>query len=177
MKKKLEILLILILVCSQIQTSYAQYNDCACCKPEFQQFSFWEGDWEVFGYDGAKLGTNKIVFLQNNCVLQENWNGLSEDDSGTSYNFYNAEKKQWQQVWVSNKAYVLELKGNLIDSSMVLKSDLVKDFKGNAVINQVTWTKQLNGDVKQLWQVSADNEKTWTIQFYGIYKRKIVEKE
>lgn len=60
---------------------------------------------------------------------------------------------------------------------MVLKSELVKDFNGNSVINQVTWTKQSNGDVKQVWQTSSDNEKTWTIKFYGIYKRQIVKKE
>jgi hypothetical protein len=177
MSKILKILLILFQIYFQIPTLSAQDNECVCCKQEFQQFSFWEGDWEVFGYDGTKLGTNKIVFLQDKCILQENWNGLTKNDAGTSCNFYNAEKKQWQQVWISNKGYVLELKGNYIDSSMVLKSELVKDLKGNSVINRVTWTKQSNGDVKQVWQVSSDNEKTWIIQFFGIYKSKIVKKE
>jgi predicted enzyme related to lactoylglutathione lyase len=172
MKNLSKIFLAVLLFCFQFSTLSAQDNECACCKPEFQQFSFWEGDWEVFGYDGTKQGTNKVVFLQDKCVLQENWNGLTANDAGTSYNFYNAEKKQWEQVWISNKGYVLEMKGNFTDSSMVLKSEVVKDFKGNLVINRVTWTKQSNGDVKQVWQVSADNEKTWTYQFYGIYKRK-----
>jgi hypothetical protein len=177
MKKILKLFLPLFLFYFNTSTLSAQDIECACCKLEFQQFSFWEGDWEVFGYDGTKQGTNKIVFLQDRCVLQENWSGLTKNDAGTSYNFYNTEKKQWQQVWISNKGYVLELKGNYFDSTMVLKSELVKDFNGNYVINRVTWTKQSNGDVKQVWQVSSDNEKTWTIQFYGIYKRKNAKKE
>jgi len=149
----------------------AQNQDCVCCKPEFQAFAFWEGDWEVFGHDGNKVGTNKIVFLQDKCVLQENWNGLTPNDAGTSYNFYNAEKKIWQQVWVSNRGFVLELKGSYQDGAMVLKSDLVKDYKGNLVINKITWKKQENGDVEQIWETSSDNEKTWKTTFYGIYKK------
>lgn len=158
--------------CLSMSQVTAQQPDCACCNAEFQQFAFWEGDWEVFGHDGTKQGTNKIVFLQDKCVLQENWNGLTPNDAGTSYNFYNKEKKAWQQVWVSNGGGVLELEGHYIDSAMVLKSKLVKGFNKDLVINRITWKKQANGDVTQKWEVSSDKEKTWKIQFYGVYKLK-----
>jgi len=152
-------------------TLSAQNQDCACCKTEFQQFAFWEGNWDVFGHDGTKLGTNKVVFLQDKCVLQENWKSSRPNDAGTSYNFYNTEKKVWQQVWISNKGNVLELKGNFINNQMVLKSDLAKDYQGNMVINKITWKKQENGEVIQLWETSSDNEKTWKTAFYGIYRK------
>jgi hypothetical protein len=60
---------------------------CNCCSPEYRQFNFWVGEWEVFNQKGEKVGTNKIVSMQDSCVIQENW--VSDGQTGTSYNFYN----------------------------------------------------------------------------------------
>lgn len=66
-------------------SGYAQKKQCNCCTSEYKQFDFWLGDWEVFNLKGIKVGENKIVSLQDSCIIQENW--TSNEQTGTSYNF------------------------------------------------------------------------------------------
>ena len=53
----------------------ARIQAAACTTPEYRQFDFWVGDWDVFGPAGARTGTNRVDRLLNGCVLQEHWVG------------------------------------------------------------------------------------------------------
>ena len=58
--------------------------------------------WVVTNPDGSPAGTNTIVKLQENCLLQENWASANGKVTGTSNNFYNYKADQWEQIWVDN---------------------------------------------------------------------------
>lgn len=145
--------------------------NCACCSKNYSSFDFWLGDWEVFNTDGKLVGTNSITKKYDNCVVQEKWisKGLLK---GTSYNFFDKSDGTWNQIWVDNTGYVLQLKGHFKNNSMVLKSELLKGEKGN-YYNQISWITNKNGTVTQLWEIFNEKKEKISESFRGIYKKKL----
>jgi hypothetical protein len=142
----------------------------ACSTPEFRQFDFWLGDWDVKLPDGKVAGTNSITSILDGCVLQESWQGAGKV-KGNSFNIYDAATKTWHQTWVDNGGNLLSLKGGLVDGKMVLSGESVDD-KGVKTINRITWTRIDADHVRQLWEASGDGGKTWQVAFDGQYTKK-----
>src|SRR5215471_8644 len=91
----------------------------ACTGPEFHQFDFWIGDWTVTGPKGRVVGTNTIDRPLSSCVLQEHWIG-ARGSHGTSFNIYDAARKQWHQTWVDDQGTLLLLDGSFASGTMTL---------------------------------------------------------
>jgi hypothetical protein len=143
---------------------------CNCCTESHKQFDFWVGDWNVYDKSGKKVGENKIEKLENECIVSENWKG-STGDSGRSYNYYNLADSTWNQVWISSTGNNLVLKGKAGKNKMVLKSKLIENAKGT-YYNQITWTKNEDDSVTQIWEVLNEHEHPISTSFEGIYKLK-----
>ena len=142
-----------------------------CSGEKYSQFDFWIGNWNVYDTSGKLIGTNKLVKMQDNCVLQENWESKTSSNKGTSYNYYNKTDDTWNQVWVDNAGFSLELKGNFINGKMILKSKLIKSNKGS-YYNRITWFKNEDNSVTQIWEYLNNDNKVISEAFRGIYKRK-----
>ena len=138
-----------------------------CDGPEFRQFDFWVGDWNVFTADGALAGTNTIERILGGCVISENWSG-SKGTDGRSFNVYSTADSKWHQTWVDSEGTLLELAGTFADGRMVLEGDSPATT-GNPVRNRITWEKLPDGRVRQHWQVSPTGEEKWTDAFVGFY--------
>ncbi|MBL4605750.1 MAG: hypothetical protein JKY02_08870 [Flavobacteriaceae bacterium] len=149
----------------------AQSKKAPCSSEKYQEFSFWVGDWNVYNTENKLIGTNTILKMQGNCVMQENWESKTGTSRGTSYNYYNKTDDTWNQVWIDNSGYSLVLKGNLENGKMVLKSDLIEGAK-NTYYNRITWTPNEDGTVTQVWDYLDKGEKVLTEAFRGIYKKK-----
>ncbi|MDH5255549.1 MAG: hypothetical protein OEW72_06480 [Gammaproteobacteria bacterium] len=139
-------------------------NDCA--DPRARHFDFWIGDWQVVNANGTVAGRNRIEAILDGCVLQETWAGTS-GSAGTSLNFFDTGRGKWRQFWVWREGTTLELEGGLVNGAMVMEGDSLED--GAQVLNRITWTRRSGGKVNQLWEVSADNGKTWKSIFDGMY--------
>jgi len=167
-------LVILVVISLGIYTpSIAQstVDECTCCTKNYELFDFWLGDWDVFDNNGKLVGTNSISKQYDNCVIQEKW--ISAGTSrGTSYNFFDKADGSWNQIWVDNSGYVLNLKGNFVDDAMVLKSKLIKGPK-QSYYNQISWFKNDDGSVTQLWEIYGENKNKISESFRGIYKKKL----
>src|SRR3954470_11889409 len=102
----------LLLVSSVLhgRTDKAEAPPPACSEPEYHQFDFWIGDWDVRGPKGKQAGVNHIRSILDGCVLQENWSGAG-GSTGTSYNIYDRTQKKWHQTWVDNQGTLLQLDG------------------------------------------------------------------
>jgi hypothetical protein len=146
----------------------AQTAPSACPLPESHQFDFWIGDWEVRDM-GAMSGHNSIKPILDGCVLQETWSGVS-GSAGTSLNFYDTERKLWRQFWVWREGTTLELDGEFHDGKMRLEGASVSP-KGEKLRNRITWSRNSDETVRQLWEVSRDEGATWKTQFDGEYRR------
>ncbi len=141
-----------------------------CSAPEYHQFDFWIGEWDVRTPDGARAGMNRIVGTQGGCALQESWEGTS-GMTGTSLNTYDAARGRWHQTWIDSRGSILLLDGKWKDGKMVL-GGTTPSPRGGAVTDRITWEPIGGGDVRQLWEQSSDGGKTWTIVFDGRYTRR-----
>jgi hypothetical protein len=141
-----------------------------CATPEYRQFDFWLGDWNVTNPAGKLAGTNNVTLIEDGCVLQEHWQSAG-GSAGTSFNLYNAATKQWHQTWVDNSGGLLLLDGGLSNGAMVLTQNR-RLPDGSAALERITWTPLASDRVRQLWDRSMDGGKHWRVIFDGIYTRK-----
>ena len=139
-----------------------------CSGPEYRQFDFWIGDWEVKTPDGKLAGTNNITRPLGDCVLQEHWVG-SQGGAGESYNIYDAVGGHWHQTWVDREGTYLALEGGLVGDAMVMKGP-ERVIQGKPTIDRITWTPKTKAEVHQVWDQSNDSGKTWTTVFHGVYR-------
>ena len=141
----------------------------ACSDEKAHEFDFWIGEWDVFA-NGKLAGTNSIQPILDGCVLQETWSG-SQGSAGSSLNFHNPQTGKWHQFWVWRNGTTLDLSGAFKDGKMILEGG-GQDRDGKKIRNRITWYDNQDGTVRQHWQQSPDNGKTWQTSFDGIYKKK-----
>jgi len=143
-----------------------------CSRPEHRQFDFWIGEWEVTLANGRRAGVNRIRAIHGGCALHEEWVGAS-GSTGTSLNAFDAATGRWHQTWVGNDGLVLQLDGGMKDGAMEL-AGVTLGAGGARGLQRIRWTP-LGGTparVRQLWETSTDDGKTWAVVFDGTYVRR-----
>ncbi|MFW6088713.1 MAG: hypothetical protein ACODAB_03100, partial [Gemmatimonadota bacterium] len=144
-----------------------------CSAPEFRQFDFWLGRWEVRNPDGEVVGHNEIRRVSGGCGLLESWEGTG-GGTGVSINSYDADLGRWTQRWVGGDA-TLWLEGGLEDGPdgerMTLAGTRPRTTPRGAVLDRISWRPLPDGRVRQVWEVSADEGETWRDMFVGLYTR------
>ncbi|HEX9829334.1 MAG TPA: hypothetical protein VGB10_03905 [Bacteroidota bacterium] len=163
---------ILFMLCciALLSSVYAQPKTPCKDSPEFRQFDFWIGEWEVRNPNGVKVGESSIQLIIGDCVIFENWTGAG-GGTGKSFNVYNAATKQWQQFWVGSGGGVLELSGTYHDNKMEYTGESIQK-DGKRIQNRLIFFNNPDKTVRQLWEQSTDGGKQWTVAFDGMYVRK-----
>lgn len=160
--------LLLILVSLFSFGLYAQ-NAAPCSSPEYRQFDFWIGDWDVYSGDSI-VGHNRVDLINGKCVIMENWTGKG-GSTGNSFNLYNRKTKRWEQTWVDNVGSSIVFSGHYKDGTMALTgNDIARD--GKPVMYKLTFWNNDDGTVRQLWEASKTKGKEWSVLFDGLYKKK-----
>jgi hypothetical protein len=139
-----------------------------CTEPEFRQFDFWIGTWDVTT-GGNLAGTNEITLEEDGCVIHEHWKG-SKGGTGQSFNFYDRSRKQWRQLWIDNSANPLDLAGQYADRKMTLVG--TTPTPSGKQFQRITFFHNPDGTVRQLWESSTDGGTTWAVAFDGLYRRR-----
>ncbi len=137
-----------------------------CTTPQSRQFDFWVGNWNVYNPANELAGTNRIDKVVNGCLLVENWKG-AKGGTGKSFNFYDAGRKKWRQVWVSAEG-ALDLQGDLIDGSIRYSGETTG--LNGVTQESLVFTPNPDGTIRQLWQQSPDGGNTWRVNFDGLYR-------
>lgn len=126
---------------------------------EARQFDFWVGDWDVFNPAGQKAGTNSINLFSDGCGLMENWTGTQGGD-GKSINYFDATTNKWYQHWIGSGGGALRYEGNFKDDAMRFEGVTIgKD--GKKTLQKLTFFKLDENTVRQLFEASTDDGKTW----------------
>jgi len=139
-----------------------------CSSPQAHQFDFWIGDWDVFMPNGKLAGTNRIERIYG-CALHESWKSSSVE--GQSFNVFDPDRGVWHQTWIDSTASLLVIEGGIRDGAMSLSDATLAGKKDAKQLNEITWTPNSDGSVRQHWRVSADGGKTWKTSFDGKYVR------
>ena len=138
--------------------------------PEYRQFDFWIGDWEVHNGQGQKVGENRVSKLNAGCVLLGQWTG-GPNSSGTSLNYYDHSRGTYVQRWITSDGGMIPAEGGVSEGAMRLNGvRLLRN--GSQQLYRGTWTPLQDGRVRQLLELSSDEGKTWTVWFDIYHSRK-----
>lgn len=132
-----------------------------CTTGAHRQFDFWIGLWTVTDAEGHLAGINRIEPGEGGCVLRETWTSARGGFSGTSLNWFGPDQR-WHQSWVDSLGQTLQLTGGLRDGSMIMEGPPRQ---------RITWTPIDAHTVRQRWEMSANDGKTWVVAFDGLYHR------
>jgi len=170
--KKITIISIALLIST---LSFAQ-TPTPCSSPQYRQFDFWVGEWEVttVGAEGESqlAGHNTIQALYNGCTLHEKWRSAGAS-RGESFNSYDASRDVWHQTWVDNQGTLLTLEGGLKGDAMVLAGEgpaIGNDPDIKRAQHRITWQPNEDGSVTQTWDTGGPGN--WQTIFQGLYQRK-----
>ncbi|MEQ9467484.1 MAG: tetratricopeptide repeat protein [Ekhidna sp.] len=151
--------------------SKVELNAYPCLSdPDCRHFDFWIGEWDVY-VGPRKVGDNSITMAQGGCAIHENYI-TAGNYSGQSINFYSPVDKKWHQHWVGSGGDVYNYVETKREEGML---QFVSDFmtpQGTVTLSRLTFTLNEDGTVRQLFESSSDEGKTWTPAFDGLYKRK-----
>ncbi|MGH8122466.1 MAG: hypothetical protein ACREPT_06805 [Rudaea sp.] len=145
---------------------------CPASMAEYHQFDFWIGKWEVRDPTGkVVVGRSRIEAISSGCGISEHWTSAKGSD-GVSYNAWDSESGQWHQFWVGNNPNgVLRLSGGMDGGNMVMAGTKRNTQTGKPQRQRISWTPNKDGSVRQHWQTSDDDGKTWATAFDGIYHK------
>ena len=143
----------------------ANANPCLT-QPEYRQFDFWVGEWDVMAVGAPGPVHSRIERLLDGCIIQENWMPPGVP-GGKSWNFYNSSTRKWEQVWVAPGG-AFKLEGTFRDGAMRFEGRVPRPGAADR-LDKLTFTPLEGGRVRQYWEQSLDGGKTWTVSFDGIY--------
>lgn len=138
-------------------------------KPEYRQFDFWIGEWDVTD-KGKKIANSSIQRIVGDCVVFENYFQL-DGYVGKSFNFFDAALGKWRQIWVDGLGKVSEFIGEYKDDAMRFEGETHRS-DGNKMLRRMTLSKLGPDRVRQYSERSLDGGKTWAAGIDFIYIRK-----
>jgi len=155
---------------ARAQTPTPQGKARVCMNtPEYRQFDFWVGDWEVFNPSGRLVGTNRVLLLQDGCIVEENW-ASARGGTGQSFNFYNPVTKRWHQSYMDNDGENWMMDGEYREGALRFEGFIYSPNSKTRV--RMTFTSLGPDKVRQTAETTADDGKTWTPVWDGLYVRK-----
>jgi hypothetical protein len=141
-----------------------------CSAPQYHQFDFWLGDWDVFDNDPHTLVARaKVSSILDGCVLLEEYE-QTDGLKGKSFSIYDASRDVWHQSWVTNRGQLLWMEGHYANNEMVLigSEDLRAGIEKQA---RGTW-KQVRDGVRETAVTSTDGGKHWDLWFDLMFHRR-----
>lgn len=133
-------------------------------------FDFWLGEWEVT-QSGQFAGTNDIQAILGHCVIFEQWESAT-GSLGKSFNYYDPAFDHWRQIWISDSGSIIEFTGKARDGGIFYTAETVNPADGSRTHHKFEFTQRADGGVRQFWQTSTDDAKTWSTIWDGQYDRK-----
>lgn len=141
----------------------------ACASPEFAQFDFWIGQWDLTWADSGR-GTNTITKEYSGCVIVEKFDGRPTTPfEGMSVSTFNTRLGKWQQTWVDNSGSYLEFVGEFSGGKMILSREAMVD--GAPQWQRMVWYNIRDNSLDWNWEKSVDGGKTWEVAWMIHYQR------
>jgi hypothetical protein len=145
-----------------------------CEAPEFSQFDFWIGDWELTWEDNqgnSFIGTNTISKILDGCVIEENFKDSNSGFIGKSVSTFSPKKGKWLQTWVDNKGGYMNFEGEMNDGEMILSRSVALP-NGKSLDQRMVFKNIEANSFDWSWERSADKGQTWEVSWLIHYVRK-----
>jgi hypothetical protein len=151
-----------------------------CSAPEYRQFDFWIGAWDVVpaapvapAPPGRQPASNVVERAHHGCVLIENWDDRI-GGTGQSFNIYDRVSKRWHQTWVDSTGGLHEYWGEHKDGNIVFMGQVplppASRFQGRRTI-RLSFIPMGADKVRQFSE-SLNADGTWSVNYDLIYTRR-----
>ena len=149
-----------------------ELNAYPCLSDEkARHFDFWIGEWDVY-VGTQKVGENSITRSQGGCAIHENY-VTTRNYAGQSINFYSPVDEKWHQHWVGSSGDVYNyVEIDRKEGMLQFLSDFKNPFNGNLSLSRLTFRRNEDGTVTQLFENSTDGGENWSSSFNGLYKKR-----
>lgn len=136
-------------------------------RPEYRQFDFWLGTWDVRIPAGFRASRDVIRRSEDGCVVTHEWTGTL-GARGRSHSYYDATSETWIQVWITSTGINGTMTGGLDeDGFLVLEGPGATP--GNLIRSR--W-KPLDPDTVEVSTVtSTDGGDTWSASSLNTFQR------
>lgn len=140
-------------------------------------FDFWIGDWEASWNENGSvklLGENHLRKEYGGWVIREKFKvneGASKGFEGGSWTVYDKQKQKWFQTWVDNNGAYMAFEGKPEGAKRIFERSTINK-KGQPVIQRMVFRDITSESFTWDWESSADNGKTWNLNWQIFYKRK-----
>jgi len=143
-----------------------------CAAPEYRQFDFWVGKWDVSNAGDPKktvIAHSLIERLYDGCAIRENWMPLKRAGGG-SLNTWVPATKRWRQFWTDSAGTLGDFTGGWNGKAMVIEGPWPQPGHPGQH-TRITYTPLKDGSVEQAGVTSDDGGKTWQASFDLVYRR------
>jgi len=133
-----------------------------CSAPEYHQFDFWAGRWDVYNPKG-QLVAHSLIERVYGCGIRENWMPLGKPGGG-SLSIYVPDQKRWEQFWIDSSGSRAFFTGGWNGSAMVITG------KWGGPLVRMSYSRNSDGSVRQFGEQSMDEGKSWSPSFDFTYR-------
>ena len=133
-----------------------------CAAPEYHQFDFWVGRWDVYNAKG-QLVAHSLIEKVYGCGIRENWMPIGKPGGG-SLSIYVPAEKGWEQFWIDSQGSHASFKGRWNGSAMIITG------KWGGPLVRMTYRNNADGSVRQSGEQSTDGGKSWKPSFDFTYR-------
>jgi len=133
-----------------------------CDSPEYHQFDFWVGHWDVYNPKGQMVAHSLIEPVYG-CGIRENWMPVGKPGGG-SLSIYVPAEKHWEQFWIDSSGSRAFFTGRWNGSAMVISG------KWGGPLVRMSYSKNADASVRQVGEQSTDGGKNWNPSFDFTYK-------
>jgi hypothetical protein len=146
--------------------------------PQAREFDFWVGEWDVYP-NGANVivGHSKVEVVSGGCMVLENWTAIgSIPNIGKSMNYVNTATGKWEQHWIGSGGLnvnnpQLFVNGEYREDAMRFESTSTSP-QNQKQLGRFIFFNMGPDQVRQFYEISVDEGKTWTTSYDLVYKRK-----
>ena len=137
----------------------------ACAAPEYRQFDFWVGNWDVFERANAarRVARARVSRILDDCVLLEEYES-ADGHRGKSFSLYDHATKSWRQTWVTNRGEVLDIQGGIDAGGAMVLSGFDRDPAGAPRQVRGRWERERGGAVREIAE-RREADAPWTPWF------------
>jgi hypothetical protein len=146
-------------------------------SPRMHALDFWLGQWDV-SQGGRLVGTNTLETTLKGCAIFEHWRDV-EGGQGTSLFYYDRGTARWKQVWVTEQGLAVGGTKEKTEQLEFTSNGRIR-FQGQyparehekTITDRTTLTRQADGAVRQVIEISQDAGRTWRTIFDAVYRRR-----
>lgn len=146
-------------------------------SPRMHALDFWLGQWDVL-QGGQLVGTNTIEATLDGCAIFERWRHV-RGGQGTSLFYYDRDTQCWKQVWVTDKALAVggtkvksEQREFTADGRIRFQGEYSAPEHKTTITDRTTLTRERDGSIRQLIEISTDGGRTWRTMFDAVYRHR-----